>query len=109
MESEVKEIVAIDLAGRCLRWGDLVIPLTRSEFALVRLLVENAGRTLSREELIAGIHGDDYPATARSIDVQMTGARAKLGELAEQLETVRGQGYRFRTAPGVEWRILDDG
>jgi len=42
------------------------------------------------------VHGDDYPVTERSVDVQIVGLRKKLGDCGKYIETVRGVGYRFQ-------------
>ena len=42
------------------------------------------------------LHGEDYPVTDRSVDVQVVGLRKKLGKAAKHIETVRGVGYRFK-------------
>jgi two-component system phosphate regulon response regulator PhoB len=42
------------------------------------------------------VHGEDYPVTERSIDVQVVGLRRKLRRAGNCIETVRGIGYRFR-------------
>jgi two-component system phosphate regulon response regulator PhoB len=44
------------------------------------------------------VHGDDYPVTDRSVDVQILGLRRKLGEAGGMIETIRGIGYRFSSA-----------
>ncbi|MDC7240867.1 MAG: winged helix-turn-helix domain-containing protein, partial [Spirochaetales bacterium] len=40
--------------------------------------------------------GEDYPVTARSVDVQILGIRKKLGEYGNVIETVRGIGYKMK-------------
>jgi len=42
------------------------------------------------------VHGEDYPVTERSVDVQVVGLRKKLEAAGEYIETVRGVGYRFK-------------
>ena len=46
--------------------------------------------------IVVAVHGDDYPVTDRSVDVQIVGLRKKLGDAGQWIETVRGIGYRFR-------------
>jgi two-component system phosphate regulon response regulator PhoB len=50
----------------------------------------------TRTQIVDGVHGDDYPVTDRSVDVQVVGLRKKLGEIGALIETVRGVGYRFK-------------
>jgi two-component system phosphate regulon response regulator PhoB len=49
--------------------------------------------------IVDAVHGDDYPVTDRSVDVQIVGLRKKLGDFGKYIETVRGVGYRFRENP----------
>jgi len=50
----------------------------------------------SRYQIVDAVHGDDYPVTDRSVDVQIVGLRRKLGKHSELIETVRGVGYKMR-------------
>jgi two-component system phosphate regulon response regulator PhoB len=61
-------------------------------------LASHPGIAHSRQQIIDGTGGPDYPVTARSVDVQVTGLRKKLGDPGQLIETVRGVGYRFRPA-----------
>ncbi len=72
------------------------IALTKSEFLLLRFLAGHPGVASTRQQIIDAIQGPDYPVTVRSVDVQVTGLRKRLGDLARWIETVRGVGYRFR-------------
>jgi two-component system phosphate regulon response regulator PhoB len=73
------------------------LELTATEFRLLYLLADHAGRVFTRSHIVEGVHGNDYPVTERSVDVQMVGLRKKLGNKADDyIETVRGVGYRFR-------------
>ena len=72
------------------------VPLTATELRLLHVLVRRPGWVFTRDQLISAVHGDDYPVTDRSIDVQVVGLRKKLGGAGELIETVRGVGYRFR-------------
>jgi two-component system phosphate regulon response regulator PhoB len=54
------------------------------------------GVVFTRDQIVEGVHGDDYPVTDRSVDVQVVGLRKKLGDYGAYIETVRGVGYRFR-------------
>jgi two-component system OmpR family response regulator len=70
--------------------------LTGYEFALLRALAENAGRVLSREQLMLLVKGNAEEAFDRSIDVQISRLRQKLGDDPKSprlLKTVRGAGY----------------
>ena len=69
--------------------------LTRREFELLRFLVENRNRVLSRERLLERVWGYDHFIETRSVDVHVGRLRAKLGVVGQQIETVVGLGYRF--------------
>src|SRR5258708_1676888 len=70
--------------------------LTPTEFRLLWALVRQPGRAFSRHELMEAAMGDDALVLERTIDVHVKSLRQKLGSHAEQIETVRGVGYRFR-------------
>ncbi|MDY0163652.1 response regulator transcription factor [Desulfobotulus sp.] len=72
------------------------LPLTWSEFQILHFLARRPGWVFTRSQIVDAIHGDDYPVTDRSVDVQIVGLRKKLGEHGKRIETVRGVGYRFR-------------
>jgi DNA-binding response OmpR family regulator len=71
------------------------IRLTRREFQLLRCLVLNRNRVLSRERLLERVWGYDQEIETRSVDVHIGRLRAKLGPAGRQIETVIGLGYRF--------------
>lgn len=73
------------------------IELTNTEFKLLHFLMRQPGLVFTRDRIVDGVHGDDYPVTDRSVDVQVVGLRKKLGRFGELIETVRGVGYRFRS------------
>ena len=76
--------------------GDKQLDLFATEFALLKHFLSNPEIVFSRNQIIAAIHGPDYPVTDRSVDVQILGLRKKLGKAGDMIETIRGVGYRFR-------------
>lgn len=72
------------------------VDLTLTEFRILHFLVRRPGWVFTRNQIIDSVHGDDYPVTERSVDVQIVGLRKKLGECGKAIETVRGVGYRFK-------------
>jgi two-component system, OmpR family, alkaline phosphatase synthesis response regulator PhoP len=72
------------------------ISLSATESRLLQFLTSRAGAVSTRKEIIEAVHGADYPATDRSVDVQIVGLRKKLGDLRYLIEAVRGSGYRLR-------------
>jgi two-component system alkaline phosphatase synthesis response regulator PhoP len=79
-----------------LRRGDKGIPLTLSEFGILRRLITNRGKVLTRNQLLDDINNDDAFIVDRNIDVHIASLRKKLGPTFDWIETVRGVGYRFR-------------
>ena len=71
------------------------VRLTRREFELLRYLVENRNRVLSRDRLLERVWGYDRLVETRSVDVHVGRLRNKLGAAGKQIETVVGLGYRF--------------
>ncbi len=72
------------------------VALTNKEFALLSLLAEHAGRALDRAFLLERVWGLGSEPENRTLDVHVRTLRAKLGPAGEQIETVRGVGYRLR-------------
>jgi DNA-binding response OmpR family regulator len=71
------------------------VRLTRREFELLKYLVENKNRVLSRDRLLERVWGYDRFIETRSVDVHVGRLRSKLGSAGRQIETVVGLGYRF--------------
>jgi len=82
------DAVAISVDGSPVR-------LTRREFELLKFLVENRNRVLSRDRLLERVWGYERFIETRSVDVHVGRLRAKLGPAGQQIETVVGLGYRF--------------
>jgi two-component system alkaline phosphatase synthesis response regulator PhoP len=71
------------------------VRLTRREFELLRFLVDNRNRVISRDRLLERVWGYERLVETRSVDVHVGRLRAKLGTAGRQIETVVGLGYRF--------------
>jgi len=82
------DAVAVSVDGEPIR-------LTRREFELLKCLVENRNRVLSRERLLERAWGYDHYVETRSVDVHVGRLRSKLKAAGPQIETVVGLGYRF--------------
>jgi two-component system alkaline phosphatase synthesis response regulator PhoP len=89
-----KHLVA-DFDAVAISVNDEPIRLTRREFELLRYLVENRNRVLSRDRLLERVWGYDRFVETRSVDVHVGRLRGKLREAGRQIETVVGLGYRF--------------
>ena len=82
------DAVAVSVDGQAVR-------LTRREFELLRYLVQNKNRVVSRDRLLERVWGYDRMVETRSVDVHVGRLRSKLGTAGQQVETVIGLGYRF--------------
>jgi two-component system, OmpR family, phosphate regulon response regulator PhoB len=82
------DAVSVTVSGEPVR-------LTRREFGLLRCLVENRNRVLSRDRLLERVWGYEQFIETRSVDVHVGRLRSKLGPVGDQIETVVGLGYRF--------------
>lgn len=89
--------LTVDFAGHQVMVDDAHVDLTRRDFELLRVLTDNAGRVCTREQL-GGSHDLRLWSPAdRTIDMQISRLRRKLGSAGEMIENVRGEGYRLRT------------
>ena len=82
------EAVAVAVDGSPIR-------LTRREFELLRYLVQNKNRVVTRDRLLERVWGYERLVETRSVDVHVGRLRGKLREAGRQIETVIGLGYRF--------------
>jgi DNA-binding response OmpR family regulator len=91
--------LAIDFDAVSVRVSGSPVRLTKREFELLRFLVENRNRVLSRDRLLERVWGLDRQVETRSVDVHVGRLRGKLGQAGRQIETVIGMGYRFVEEP----------
>jgi two-component system, OmpR family, alkaline phosphatase synthesis response regulator PhoP len=90
--------VRIDTGARIVSVDDLPVELTAIEFDLLRVIAENRGRVLTREQLLEKVWGGNYYGEMRVVDVHLGHVRQKLG-VEGLITTVRGVGYRFEDQP----------
>ena len=91
----------IEVAAREVRLRGAPVDLTSSEFDLLWLLARNAGKVLSRNEILNKLRSLDYDGSDRSVDCRIYRLRRKLGDLAdtaERIKTIRNVGYLFSPA-----------
>ena len=82
-----------------LRGDEVALPL--KEFDLLEILMDNAGRVLTRETLIDRVWGANYVGDTKTLDVHVKRLRAKLEDdpaKPERIVTIRGLGYRYERA-----------
>lgn len=90
--------ITIDCTRREVYKGDKLIEMPLKEFELLKMLITNKGKVLSREHLLDKIWGFDYYGETRTVDVHIRYLRQKIEDNDENptlIETVRGIGYRF--------------
>ncbi len=76
--------------------------LTLTEFELVRYLVRHPKKAYTRQQLLETIWKDAMMVTERTVDAHIKNLREKLGSFADNIQTVRGVGYRFVREEGVK-------
>ncbi len=107
MEGEVDTFeegeLRIDFAGQILAVHGEERELSTREFKLLRHLIQNRGRVLSRDQILNKVWGYDYDGTPRTIDNFINKLRQKLGDDPTNprwIQTVRGSGYKFKSIGG---------
>ncbi len=88
----------LDGGARRVTVDERPVELTSIEFDMLRVLAENRGRVLSREQLLEKVWGGEYFGEIRVVDVHLGHVRQKLGR-EDLIATVRGVGYRFEDDP----------
>lgn len=89
----------LDISSYLLKKDGHPLTITLSEFGILKRLLTNQGKVLTRNQLLEDIHNDDAFIVDRNIDVHIAALRKKLGPNFDWIETVRGVGYRLREAP----------
>ena len=87
--------IDLDTIRKRLIINDERIELTKKEYEILKLLLENQGKVYSREELLMRIWGQDIIVTQRTVDVNITRLRSKLGQYGSSLRNKTGYGYFF--------------
>jgi len=96
--SETLEVgeIRLDVAGHRLAVDGVEVPLTATEFRLLKLLIERGGRVQTRGQLLSDVWGYAEDIDSRTVDTHIRRLRRKLGPEADRIETVIGVGYRLR-------------
>jgi two-component system alkaline phosphatase synthesis response regulator PhoP len=87
--------IEMDTIRKRLIINDEKIELTKKEFEILKLLLENQGKVFSREEVLNTVWGNDVIVTERTVDVNITRLRSKLGTYGQNLKNKTGYGYFF--------------
>jgi two-component system response regulator ResD len=97
-EQEVQKIedgVSIDQDARQVVLDGKNIDLSPTEYKLLTYLVSNAGKALSRRQILNKVWNYDYYGDLRTVDTHINRLRIKLGDKGKYIQTVRGYGYRY--------------
>lgn len=86
--------VRLDAARHAVFAGEAEVMLTVTEFRLLEDLLRHSGQIRTREQLLDSVWGYSFEGYARTVDTHVRRLRAKLGDMADIVETVRGLGYR---------------
>lgn len=90
--------LTLDFAARKVFADGVEKPVTGRDFELLALMMQNKGRTLSRETLLNRVWGYDFDGDIRVVDTHIKTLRKALGRHAACIRTVTGVGYRFEEA-----------
>lgn len=88
--------ITINSQAHSVTIDDAPLLLTLTEFKLLEELCQNKGAVRTREQLLDAIWGHSFEGYSRTIDTHVRRLRAKLGDHADMIETIRGIGYRAR-------------
>ena len=81
--------------------GGVELPLTKTEYRLLHIFMENANKVLSRDQLLELVWGYEYLGDSRLVDAHIRRLRLKIEDIPDEpkiIATVRGMGYRLLTA-----------
>jgi len=100
-EESPKDIIrkgglAIDIPKHKVTVNTKEVEFTPLEFKLLVTLIERAGRIQSRDQLLSDVWDMHADVFTRTVDTHIKRLREKLGKIGDQIETVRGLGYRFK-------------
>ena len=91
----VYETLSLDVKRIKAFMDGVEVPLTKKEFEILRLLLENKGSVFSREEILSRVWKDEVCVLDRTIDVNITRLRKKIGPYGKNIVTRLGFGYCF--------------
>jgi DNA-binding response OmpR family regulator len=87
--------IELDTVRKRVIINDERVELTKKEYEILKLLLENQGKVFSREDLLTTVWGQDVIVTERTVDVNITRLRTKIGQYGSSLRNKTGFGYFF--------------
>lgn len=95
--NKIYKNILLDVHKKIVKIGEKFVDLTNFEFKILETFMSNIGIVFSRSQLLHFLRGDDgFEISERAIDVQIVNLRRKLGDFGENIETVRGAGYKLK-------------
>ena len=88
--------IVIDNEGRTVSVEGKIIELSFREFELLKFLIENKDKALSRDKILNSVWNYEFYGDTRTIDSHIKKIRHKLGKKGKYIETIRGIGYKFQ-------------
>jgi len=89
--------IELDNTRKRLIISDDKVELTKKEYEIIKLLLENQGKVFSREDILQRVWGGDVIVTERTVDVNITRLRTKFGKHGQYLKNKTGYGYYFES------------
>lgn len=89
------ENLEIDYLSHTLKINHKIINITPKEFDVLTYLIKNKNIAITREQLLSNVWGYDYYGDDRTVDTHIKMLRNNLGEYRENIQTVRGIGYKY--------------
>ncbi len=86
--------ISLDPKTRIVKNGEEIIELSRREFVLLQLLLENAGKVITRQQATQSLYGWGYDIDSNALEVHVHNLRKKFGK--DKIRTIRGVGYCFQ-------------
>lgn len=92
--------LTLDVTGRELRFSGVRVPLSPRELALTELLMQKAGRVVTKESIVARLSSWESDFSENSVEVYVHRLRKRFGDLGVVIRTIRGFGYVMEAADG---------
>ena len=89
------ETLEMDLGNKKVLLAGVEIPFTKKEFEILKLFLENKNRVFSRDEMLSRVWSDEVIVLDRTVDVNITRMRKKIGPYGKNIVTRLGYGYCF--------------
>ena len=89
--------IEVDLDSKSVMVDGCEVAFTKREFELLKLLIDNPNKVFSREEILKLVWHDDVCVLDRTVDVNITRVRKKIGRYGSNLVSRQGYGYSFKS------------